>query len=243
MEGQQLVLELFEQLEEAVRLPEEMSVRRLIERMDQTMEGMSHSRQMEIAGEALTQLVAAFAERAELMLFEWEDRYNGPLMQESWLAELVERPPTFNLASYETELVELPKSPKRKKPSSGTRIRYLSKTEALSDLKREGARTLDEIVELAHDENIEQTELAIAEALKKWGGEATLSDVAKTLVSPLNSMLLVLAVLLSSELMLVSSDGDFYSSANRLVIQQVRSTRENRTNVDNPREFNSGANG
>ncbi len=226
MEGQQLVLDLFEQLEEAVRLPEEMSVRELIERLDRTMEGMSHSRQMEVAGEALTKLVAAFAERAELLLFEWEDRYNGPLMEESWLAELVERPPTFDLASYETELVQLPKSPKRKKPSSGTRIRYLSKSEALSELKRDGARTLDEIVELAHDENIEKTELAIAEVLRECGGEAPLVDVAKRLFSSLNSMVLVLAVLLSSELMLGSSDGDFYSSLNHLVIQQTRSTQE-----------------
>ena len=226
MEGQQLVLDLFEQLEEAVRLPEEMSVRGLIERLDKTMEGMSHSKQMEVAGDALTKLVAAFAERAELLLLEWEDRYNGPLMEESWLAELVERPPTFDLATYETELVQLPKSLKRRKPSSGTRIRYLSKAEALSELKQKEARTLDEIVELAHDENIEQMEIAISEMLKGRGGEAPLSDIAKMLFTHLSSMVLVLAVLLSSELMLVSSDGDFYSSLNRLVIRQAGLTRE-----------------
>ncbi|WP_017324713.1 hypothetical protein [Synechococcus sp. PCC 7336] len=69
MEGRQLALDLFAQLDEAVRLPEEMSVSELLGRLERTLMGMPRSQQMAVAGEALTQLVGAFAERAELLRF------------------------------------------------------------------------------------------------------------------------------------------------------------------------------
>ncbi|WP_017327334.1 hypothetical protein [Synechococcus sp. PCC 7336] len=88
----------------------------LLGRLDRTLVGMPRAQQMVVAGEALTQLVSAFAERAELMLLDWEERYRGPLVDGAWLAGLEERPPTFNLAAYETEPVELPR-PRPRNPN------------------------------------------------------------------------------------------------------------------------------
>ncbi len=71
MEGRQLTLELFDLLEEAERLPEDMSVLPLLEQLDRTLCDIAGPEQLALAGEALARLAGAFSERAELVLGAW----------------------------------------------------------------------------------------------------------------------------------------------------------------------------
>ena len=207
MEGRQLELEFFEQLDEAVRLPEDMSVSDLLQQLDMTLDGVPVSQQMVVAGEALIKIVTAFSERAELLLLDWEDRCHGPLVDGDWLAGLVGRSPTFELAAYESAEVELPRSPEQSKASIAKRIRYISKAEALAEIDE--PHSIHEIVRQAHQENVGETEAAILVALRGSNKSAGLVGLAAK-VADGNVLLVLLVALLSSRTQLRVSSSRFY---------------------------------
>lgn len=165
MEGRQLTLELFECLNEAARLPEEMSVIDLLDQLDITLDNVPVFEQMEVAGEALSQIASAFSERAALLLLDWEDRCRGPLVDGDWLDGLVNRSPTFELAAYESEPVRLPSPPRSSRKRDDRRVRYVTKTEILSSLDLQEPNTIEDIVALAQQEEIGAIERAIWEQL------------------------------------------------------------------------------
>ena len=207
MEGRQLTLELFERLDEAVRVPEEMSVTELLKQLDVTLDGVSVSEQMIVAGDALTKIVAAFSERAEMLLLDWEDRCRGPLVDGNWLEGLVGRSPTFELAAYESAEVQLPSPPKQYKPSSAKRIRYLSKAEALAEL--EEPQTVEEVVRQTYRENIGQVEQELLIVLEDSKKRASLLALTAEVESG-NVLLILLVVLLSNKMQLCVAPGRFY---------------------------------
>ncbi|MGK7913538.1 MAG: hypothetical protein AB4050_18955 [Synechococcus sp.] len=215
MEGRQLTLELFERLDEAVRIPEEMSVNDLLQQLDITLDGVSVSEQMTVAGEALTKIVAAFSERAELLLLDWEDRCRGPLVDGNWLEGLVGRAPTFELAAYETEPVRLPSPPRRTSKDSHRRVRYVSKDEALAALETEDLETVEEIVALAQKEEIGAIERAIWDELAPHRQAIRLIELSQ-IIGIGNLLSALLTVLVSERLSIRLNVDVFYVSFDQI---------------------------
>ncbi|MEL7086642.1 MAG: hypothetical protein AAGM36_19335 [Cyanobacteria bacterium J06597_1] len=209
MEGRQLTLELFERLDEAVRIPEEMSVTELLQQLDVTLAGVPTSEQMAVAGEALTKIVAAFSERAELLLLDWEDRCRGPLVDGHWLEGLLGRAPTFELAAYETDPIRLPSPPRRMRKDSHRRVRYVSKDEALAGIETAELETVEDIVALAQREEIGAIERAIWEKLAPYHQAIRLIELSR-LIGIGNLISTLLAVLVSERLSIRLNVDSFY---------------------------------
>ncbi|MEM8714462.1 MAG: hypothetical protein AAGE92_01600 [Cyanobacteria bacterium P01_G01_bin.4] len=219
MEGRQLTLELFERLDEAVRIPEEMSVSDLLQQLDVTLDGVPVSEQMTVAGEALTKIVAAFSERAELLLLDWEDRCRGPLVDGNWLEGLVGRAPTFELAAYETEPVRLPSPPRRTRKDNHRRVRYVSKDEALAALETTELETVEEIVALAQKEEIVAIEKAIWNKLKLGQRTMGLGELSRLI--DIGMLPVLLSVLLSDRLKLDIRNDSFYVRFDQIFVSYV----------------------
>ena len=220
MEGRQLALEFFEHLDEAVRLPEEMSVSDLLQQLDMTLDRVPISDQMVVAGEALTQIVAAFSVRAELLLLDWEDRCRGPLVDGDWLAGLVGRSPTFELAAYETEPVRLPSLSRTSREQNQRRVRYVSKDEALADLDKSEPQTLEDIVRLAQKEEIGVIEQAILRELTGQPNTLGIVELSR-LIGIQNVLLVLLAVLVSDRLSLSLKADAFYVSFDLIFVTTI----------------------
>ena len=214
MEGRQLTLELFDRLEEAERLPEDMSVVPLLEQLDRTLCEIAGPEQLALAGEAIARLAGAFSERAELVLGDWEDRWFGPLMGADWTLGLEGRSATFDLAAYEGAEIEFPRRHRPDKTGDRTRVRYVSKAEAIAEAETE-VTDRDAILGLAYSENVKAIEEAIVEALPVTGQMELLSLAAK--VAEGNIVLTVLVVLLSDRLSLSISE-EFYCCVSKLRI-------------------------
>ena len=221
MEGRQLTLELFERLDEAVRIPEEMSVSDLLQQLDVTLDGVPISEQMTVAGEALTKIVEAFSERAELLLLDWEDRCRGPLVDGNWLEGLVGRAPTFELAAYETEPVRLPSPPGRVRKDCHRRVRYVSKDEALAELESAELETVEEIVALAQREEIGAIEQAILIVLARNADAIGLVELAQQ-AGVRNVLLILLAVLVSDCLSIRLNTRSFYVSFDQIFVARSK---------------------
>lgn len=76
MEIEQLELDLWQSLETAAQFPQTADFPKLCNALDQAMAPQSTSEQLLIGAEAITQLSQLFAARVELLLSDWERRYN-----------------------------------------------------------------------------------------------------------------------------------------------------------------------
>ncbi|MEM9567847.1 MAG: hypothetical protein AAF974_06020 [Cyanobacteria bacterium P01_E01_bin.34] len=209
MEGDQLTLQLFEHLDEAARLPEDMSVSGLLQELDRTLDGVSADERLPVAAEALTQIVSAFSERAELLLLDWEDRCRGPLVDGDWLNSLIGRSPTFELAAYEAELIQLPVPQRQPRLRESSRIRYVTRDEALAALEPQ-FDTVDRIVALAQPEDVNVIEQSIWQKLHQHSGSVALLQLSR-LFEGKSPLLILLAVLISERLTLHLSTDSFYA--------------------------------
>ena len=212
MEGRQLTLELFDRLEEAERLPEDMSVMTLLEQFDRTLGEIAGPEQLALAGEAIARLAGAFSERAELVLGDWEDRWFGPLVGADWTRGLEGRSATFDLAAYEGAEIKFPRLHRPDKKRERTRVRYVSKAEAIAETEAEVCDR-EAILGLAYSENVKAVEEAIVDALPLAGQMELLPLAAR--VAGGNIILTVLVVLLSDRLSLSISE-DFYCCVSKL---------------------------
>lgn len=76
MKIEQLELDLWQSLETAAQFPQTADFPKLYNALDQAIAPQSTSEQLILGAEVIAQLSQLFAARVELLLCDWEQRYN-----------------------------------------------------------------------------------------------------------------------------------------------------------------------
>ncbi|MEO0942667.1 MAG: hypothetical protein AAFY30_14045 [Cyanobacteria bacterium J06642_12] len=171
----QLELELWEDLERAKVAPVEWDFDDLLDKFDVTVANTQGDRRLALAGEAISRLAGVWQVRAEEMLLDWRERFEGARLEDDWLGEFFQPPDAFNLAEYEIPLVGV-KKPRPKLAVRDEPLPELDKQTVLAwaDEREREISTMEEVIQLAHEEAIQEWGEAIARVLERNEGKATI---------------------------------------------------------------------
>ncbi|WP_235112492.1 hypothetical protein [Acaryochloris sp. 'Moss Beach'] len=108
---QQLELDFASTLASALDEPEQADISLMCASLEQHLQGRSPHEQLRVAGDAIKDMAEVCFQRAELMIQDWEERYNseGPVLDEDFLAGMVQQTMLLDLS----DLCRQPKSLKR----------------------------------------------------------------------------------------------------------------------------------
>ncbi len=85
MKGEQLELNLWEELRRAQRMPETVEVMQILDTMEVTAAQLPEAVRLQFTGEALLQIAELCAARATVLMTEWEEAYRDPVVQQGFL--------------------------------------------------------------------------------------------------------------------------------------------------------------
>lgn len=108
MKGEQLELNLWEELRRAQQMPETVEVVQILDTMEVTAAQLPEAARLQFAGEALLQIAQLCAARANVLMTEWEEAYRDPVVQQGFFADLVRQTMAVDLG----ELME-PSAPRQ----------------------------------------------------------------------------------------------------------------------------------
>uniref|UniRef100_B8HYS3 Uncharacterized protein n=1 Tax=Cyanothece sp. (strain PCC 7425 / ATCC 29141) TaxID=395961 RepID=B8HYS3_CYAP4 len=177
---QQLELNLWGSLEAAAQVPQTADLRSLCQVLERTLEGQALTDQLAIAGNAMVQLSEVYADRAAGMIEAWERRYQPqePVIDLDDCADLLVQ----SLSLDVSDLFEAPEPvayPVNRKGAerTGSIVGEVAKADLLDwieetcvEIPPDRATVEQGILNLAHDENVQETIAAIAAYLAEKGG-------------------------------------------------------------------------
>ncbi|MEM6448129.1 MAG: hypothetical protein AAF704_16425 [Cyanobacteria bacterium P01_D01_bin.123] len=177
----QLELDLWNDLDKAAVSPVELDLNALLDKLDQMVASLEGDRKLALAGETLDQLAGVWQIRTEEMLLDWRDRFEGARLADDWLGALYQPPDSFNVAEFEIPLLGVRKPRTRLPIDSETLVEEVDKDTLLAwaDEREREISTMEEVVQLAHEESIQEWAEAIARVLEHHKGEATLQTLCK----------------------------------------------------------------
>lgn len=227
--SRQSELDLWQSLETASKFPEMADLRSLLEALERTISKQPLIQQLHIAGNVLVQLSQVCAARAELMMSQWEHQYNPtePVVDLESCVDLFVQSLSLDVAEFfcEPDSVQYPDSRKKKlsqKADSST-VNEVDKAAVLKlvdELLAEQTPTeielADQIINLAHEENVEEWIIAIAQYMAQIKTTIRLSELQKALNMPLVEVWL--GLLLGG--FTLEHRGDFYESQDIWVSDQ-----------------------
>ncbi|BAY50490.1 hypothetical protein SAMD00079811_81190 (plasmid) [Scytonema sp. HK-05] len=227
--SRQSELDLWQSLETASKFPEMADLQSLLEALERTISKQPLIQQLHIAGDALVQLSRVCAARAELMMSQWEHQYNPtePVVDLESCVDLFVQSLSLDVADLfcEPDSVQYPDSRKKKlsqKADSST-VGEVDKAALLNivdELLAEQTPTeielADQIINLAHEENVEEWIIAIAQHMAHIKTTIRLSELQKALNMPLVEVWL--GLLLGG--FTLEHRGDFYESQDIWVSDQ-----------------------
>ncbi len=227
--SRQSELDLWQSLETASKFPEMADLRSLLEALERTISKQPLIQQLHIVGDALVQLSRVCAARAELIVNQWEHQYNPtePVVDLEGCVDLFVQSLSLDVAEFfcEPDSVQYPESRKKKLPPQvdSSTVGEVDKTTLLNivdELLAEQTPTeielADQIINLAHEENVEEWIIAIAQHMAQIKTTIRLSELQRALNMPLVEVWLGL---LLGEFTLEHT-GDFYESQNIWVSNQ-----------------------
>uniref|UniRef100_B8HZL8 Uncharacterized protein n=1 Tax=Cyanothece sp. (strain PCC 7425 / ATCC 29141) TaxID=395961 RepID=B8HZL8_CYAP4 len=176
---QQLELDLWGSLEAAAQVPQTADLRSLYQVLERTLEGQALTNQLAIAGNAMVQLSEVYADRAAGMIEAWERRYQP---QETVIdledcADLFVQSLSLDVSDLfeEAEPVAYPIH-RKVAERTGSIVGEVAKADLLDwieetrvEVPPDTATVEQGILNLAHDENVQETIAAIAHYLKHRG--------------------------------------------------------------------------
>lgn len=176
MKGEQLELDLWEELQRAQQMPETVQVAQMLDAMEVTVAQLPKAERLRFAGEALLQIANLCAVRAGLLMTEWEEAYRDPVVQQGFFVDLVRQTMAVDLS----DLMELtpPRKPRAKRvklteAKEGSIVATVDKAALLAmvdQLESEAAveeERKQQVLAITHDENVPQWIEAIAQWLQK----------------------------------------------------------------------------
>ena len=89
MNGQQLELPLWSQLQQSRLAPESIDLEAILDQAEQEIAQLPEAMQMQAAGEAILQLAQLHLLRAEVLMDNWENAYRDPHVKSNFFSDIV----------------------------------------------------------------------------------------------------------------------------------------------------------
>ena len=199
MNGQQLELPLWSQLQLSRLAPESINLEAILDQAEQEIAQLPEALQMQVAGEAILQLAQLQLLRAEVLIDNWENSYRDPHVKSDFFSDIVRQTMAMDLSDLITPL------PPRKRRANTTPkaqaslvgvvdksalLTMVEQLEALSLLDNELPLSDEEhkqlALDFAHDEDI----FAWCQAITQWinqhqGKKVSLLQLQQALDMPL----------------------------------------------------------
>lgn len=185
MEIEQLEIDLWQSLETAAKFPQTADFPKLCNALDQAIAPQSTSEQLILGAEAISQLSHLYAARVELVLSDWERRYNPtePVVDLDNCVGLFVQSLNLNVADLfeSSEAVQYPANRQTRKQAdeNSSLVGSVDKDallEVVDQISQEHSPTESEFVEqlrqLAGEEDIKTWQSAIAHFMQHTGSKA-----------------------------------------------------------------------
>lgn len=175
MKGEQLELNLWEKLRRAQQMPETVGVAQILDAMEVTVAQLPEAERLRFAGEVLLQIADLCAARAGLLMGEWEEAYRDPIVREGFFTDLVRQTMAVDLSDLMEPTPPRKHRTKRAKSdgigedSIAASVDKAALLAMVDQLEAEVAieeERKQQILEIAHDENVSQWIEAIAQWLQ-----------------------------------------------------------------------------
>jgi hypothetical protein len=164
---EQLQLPLWEMLQEAAVAPDEADLRQLLNVLDQSLSVLDTVEQLQVAAEAIAQIVQVFQERSTLTFEELEasNKDAGPVMPDDAFDRYVRQTMELDLEQFIEPLASLPrKLPERSSllDQQGSVVGELDRSALLQALDEQMSQhpgltdveAFNQTLQLAHDEDV-----------------------------------------------------------------------------------------
>jgi len=215
---EQLELPLWEILREATGAPDEVDVRQLLEVLDQTLLKLDTVEQLQVAAEAIAQIVQVFQDRSTLAFEELvaTNSDDGPVLSEDAFDRYVRQTMEVDFEQFIEPLANLPrKHPERQEILKGSVVGELDQTALLRVLDEQmsqepnlsEAEIFNRTLALAHDEDVSVWAAAIAQWMQQHDSSLSLAELIQAMQMPLLDVWL--GVLLGDQFLL-EQRGQFY---------------------------------
>lgn len=150
----QLELPLWETLQSAQLVPEQVDFERLLGEVEEAISQVPESEQLRLAGEAFLRLAEVYAARSETWIEEWEQASRDPVVERGFFDDLVRQTMAVDLS----ELIE--PAPPRKQRSKrefrqeGSIVAEVEKVAVLAMVDQMEAEAVKKVLAIAHDEDV-----------------------------------------------------------------------------------------
>ncbi|UBF30140.1 hypothetical protein K9N68_39030 (plasmid) [Kovacikia minuta CCNUW1] len=228
---EQLELLLWDMLQVAAIAPDTADLWQLLKALDESLPELDTVGQLQVAAEAIAQIVQVFQERSALAFEELEaaNSSDGPIMPTDAFDRYVRQTMELDFEQFVEPLADLPRKVPERKPlpdEPGSVVGELDRVALLQALDEQmnehpkwtEAEAFDQVVNIAHDEDIS----AWVEMITQWMGDHSTSMVPlmqlqKTLGMPL--VKLWLALLLGG--FSIEQHGAFYDAEQIWVLASI----------------------
>jgi len=225
MNGQQLELPLWSQLQQSRLAPESIDLEAILDQAEQEIAQLPEAMQMQAAGEAILQLAQLQLLRAEVLIDNWENAYRDPHVKSDFFSDIVRQTMAMDLS----DLME-PLPPRKRRANTTPKaqdslVGVVDKSAVLAMIEQLDAFSLldnelplsDEehkqlALDFAHDEDI----FAWCQAIASWIGQQGSKKVSLLQLQQSLSMPLVevwLGLLHSPTPYQWEGQGEFYRDA------------------------------
>ncbi|MBD1997589.1 hypothetical protein H6G00_13295 [Leptolyngbya sp. FACHB-541] len=218
MKEEQLELALWSQLRQAQQMPETVGVGQILDAVEVAAAQLPESDRLRFAGEALLQVAQLCAARAGLLMDEWEEASRDPIVEQGFFTGLVRQTMAVDLSDL-MEPTPARKPRTRRAKSGGTEegsiVAPVDKAVVLAMVEQLEAEAIVEeeraqqVLAIAHEENVSQWIEAIAQGLQATFPDCvSFAQLCQRLEMP--QVEVWLAVLLGE--FELEQEGEFYDS-------------------------------
>lgn len=213
---EQLELDLWGDLKSALAQPEVADFEQLWQELDSAIAPLEKNQQLQVAAEAIAQIVEVYVSRAKSILDSLEvvDNNQGPVLADDFLSGLMRQSMSLDLSDLMEDLFPLADS--QVNVSSGSQVTPIDKKAAKEIARQAMKLAKKDLLELAGSENIEAWQQAIAQWMQQYQGQkVSLWQLQQALGMPLVEVWLGL---LHSPQYQWEGQGEFYREARNIWI-------------------------
>lgn len=166
----QLELYLWGDLKSALNEPEVADLQMLWQELDSAIAPLEKNQQLQVAGEAISQIVEIYVSRANGVLdsLEVTDSSNGPVLADDFLSGLMRQSMSLDLSDMMEDL--FPAEDSQVSASSRSQVTPIDKKAAREIAYQARKLAKKDLLELAGSENIELWQQAIANWIQQHQG-------------------------------------------------------------------------
>lgn len=208
----QLELDLWGDLKSALAQPEVANLQMLWQELEQAIAPLEKNQQLQVAAEAISQIVEVYVSRANGILDSLEvvDNSDGPILSDDFLSGLMRQSMSLDLSDMMEDL--FPAGDSQISVSSGSQVAPIDKKAAKAIARKVNALAKKDLLDLAGKENISAWQQAIAGWMQQHQGhKVSLLQLQQALDMPLVEIWL--GLLHSQEHYQWEQHGEFYREA------------------------------